>query len=32
MNEIVATILTVLTALGGWETIKYFIHRKSNSR
>ena len=32
MNEIVATILTVLTALGGWEAIKYFIHRKPNSR
>lgn len=32
MNEIVATILTVLTALGGWEAIKYFIHRKPNTR
>lgn len=32
MNEIVTTILTIVTTLGGWEAIKYFIHRKSNSR
>ena len=32
MNEILTTILTIVTTLGGWEAIKYIIHRKSNSR
>lgn len=32
MNEILTTILTIVTTLGGWEMIKYFINRKSNSR
>ena len=32
MNEILTTILTIVTTLGGWEAIKYFIHRKSNGR
>lgn len=32
MKEILTTILTIVTTLGGWEAIKYFIHRKSNSR
>ena len=32
MSEIVTTILAVLTTLGGWEAIKFFIHRKSNNR
>ena len=32
MNEILTTILTIVTTLGGWETVKYFINRKSNSR
>lgn len=32
MNGILTTILTIVTTLGGWEMIKYFIHRKSNSR
>ena len=32
MNEILTTILTIVTTLGGWEMIKYFIDRKSNSR
>ena len=32
MNEILATILTIVTTLGGWEAIKYFVNRKSNSR
>lgn len=32
MNDTIKTILTIVTTLGGWEGIKYFIHRKSNSR
>lgn len=32
MNDIIATILTIVTTLGGWEAVKYFIHRKANSR
>lgn len=32
MNEILTTILTIVTTLGGRDAIKYFIHRKSNSR
>lgn len=27
-----ATFASVLTALGGWETIKYFINHKTNKR
>ncbi|MFA6718461.1 MAG: hypothetical protein WCS15_05215 [Prevotella sp.] len=29
---IAASFAAVLTALGGWEAIKYLINRKSNSR
>lgn len=32
MKEIVATILTIVTTLGGWEAIRYFINRKANER
>lgn len=32
MKEIIATVLTIVTTLGGWEAIKYFMHRKANSR
>ncbi len=32
MNEILATILTIVTTLGGWEAIKYLINRKANTR
>lgn len=32
MNDIITTILTIVTTLGGWEAVKYFIHRKANSR
>lgn len=32
MNEILATILTIVTTLGGWEAVKYLINRKSNTR
>lgn len=32
MNDILATALTIVTTLGGWETIRYFINRKSNAR
>jgi hypothetical protein len=32
MNEILTTILTIVTTLGGWETVKYIIHRKANAR
>lgn len=32
MQILAATFATVLTALGGWEAIKYLINRKSNSR
>lgn len=32
MNDTIKTILTIVTTLGGWESIKYFIHRKSNTR
>lgn len=32
MKEIVATILTTVTTLGGWEAIRYIINRKANRR
>lgn len=32
MNEILATILAIVTTLGGWEAIKYGINRKTNAR
>ncbi len=32
MDDVLAAILTTVTTLGGWETVKYFIHRKSNRR
>ena len=32
MNDILTFILSIVTALGGWEAVKYLINRKSNSR
>ena len=32
MKEILLTVASILASLGGWEMIKYFINRKSNSR
>lgn len=32
MNEILTTILTIVTTLGGWEAVKYVMHRKANAR
>ena len=32
LQIIAASFAAVLTALGGWEAIKYLINRKSNSR
>lgn len=32
MNEILTTILTIVTTLGGWEAVKYIMHRKSLAR
>ena len=35
MNDIVqilTTIATIIATLGGWETIKYFLDRKTNKR
>ncbi|MCD8286206.1 MAG: hypothetical protein LUD50_03150 [Clostridia bacterium] len=31
-QEIVTALVAVMTALGGWEAIKYLINRKSNAR
>lgn len=28
----ITTLLTIITALGGWESIKYIINRKTNAR
>lgn len=30
--NILETIMTILTAMGGWEFVKYLINRKSNAR
>lgn len=30
--NILETIVTILTAMGGWEFVKYLINRKSNAR
>lgn len=31
--QIIATILaTIISAVGGWEAIKYFLHREPNNR
>lgn len=30
--NIIETLVTILTALGGWEFVKYLINRKSNKR
>lgn len=30
--NIIETLMTILTALGGWEFVKYLINRKSNKR
>lgn len=32
MNEILTTILTIVTTLGGWEAVKYLMNRKANAR
>lgn len=32
MKEILLTVASILTALGGWEMVKYLINRKTNSR
>lgn len=36
MNEVLASIIasvtTIVATLGGWETIKYFLERKTNKR
>lgn len=31
-TQIITTIITLLTALGGWEAVKWFLTRKSNTR
>lgn len=31
-ENIIATIVTIIATLGGWDTIKYFLHRKSNAK
>ncbi len=30
--NIVETLVAILTAMGGWELVKYLINRKSNAR
>lgn len=30
--QILTTIATIIATLGGWETIKYFLNRKTNKR
>ena len=30
--NIIETIVTILTAMGGWEAVKYLFNRKSNAR
>lgn len=30
--DIIGTLVTVLSAMGGWEALKWFLNRKSNSR
>lgn len=30
--NIIETLATILTAMGGWEIVKYLINRKSNAR
>ena len=32
MKETVAIAVSLITALGGWEALKYFLNRKSNKR
>lgn len=32
MKEAVAIAVSLITALGGWEALKYFLNRKSNKR
>lgn len=32
MKEILTTVVPLITALGGWEAIKYLINRKTNTR
>ena len=31
-QEIITIVVSLITAFGGWEAIKYLINRKSNSR
>lgn len=32
MKEIITTVVALVTALGGWEAIKYLLNRKTNAR
>lgn len=32
MKEIIQTLLTAVTVLGGWEAVRYLINRKTNRR
>lgn len=32
MKEIIHTLLTAVTVLGGWEAVRYLINRKTNRR
>ena len=32
MKEILTIVVPLITALGGWEAIKYLINRKTNTR
>jgi regulator of replication initiation timing len=32
MKEIITTVVALITALGGWEAIKYLLNRKTNAR
>ena len=32
MKEVILTAASILGTLGGWEMIKYLLHRKSNTR
>lgn len=31
-KDVLLTVASVLGTLGGWEAVKYLLHRKSNSR
>lgn len=32
MNDLITIILSIVTTLGGWEAVKYFVNRKTNAR